>query len=335
LGDRIETLGIPVYVLKMVKGRPGLRAFWKLVSIVRDQKPDLIQGWMYHGNIAATMAAGISARQIAVSWNIRHCIYDLGAEKRMTAFLIRLGARLSFRPVRIVYNSNLSLEQHTAIGYKRERGIVIPNGFDTDVFRPSEKSRRVLREECGLGPDSIIIGLISRYHPMKDHENFLKAAALVTKKHPDVYFLMAGRDIDEGNDEIMGLVRELGLSSRVILLGERNDIHEITAGLDIATSSSWSEAFPNVVGEAMACAVPCVVTDVGDSALIVGDTGRVVPPRDPDALAGGFVDLISIGKEGRKRLGDMARERIKREFSISKLVDRYERVYREIASGGR
>jgi glycosyltransferase involved in cell wall biosynthesis len=251
------------------------------------------------------------------------------AEKKSSAAVIRVGAHLSGRPERILYNSRVSANQHEAIGYRADRRRVIPNGFDCKWFRPDAEARASVRDELGVGEKTPLIGLIGRYHPMKDHANFLTAASLLLKQVSAAHFLLAGVDIDTSNKELSTKISALGLQGRVHLLGERQDIPRLTAALDIASSSSFVEAFSNVIGEAMACGVPCVVTDVGDSAWIVGDTGRVVPPRDPLALCGAWRELLQMGQGPRAALGERARARIVRDFSLDQSVRLYEELYTE------
>lgn len=331
MGRKIQELGIPVHGLDMRIGRPDPISIWQLIRLVRKLKPSLIQGWLYHGNLAAQFVKIFLSEPMPVLWNIRHSIHNLDYEKKTTAWVIRLCAKLSNKPCRILYNSKVSADQHEALGYAPEKRVVIPNGFDTEFFSPFKEARLKIRKELGLSSSSILIGLIGRYHVMKDHSNFIRAAAHLSNSHPDVHFLLAGRDVDINNRELMDLLLDLKLTHKFHLLGERNDINRLTAGLDIASSSSsFGEGFPNVIGEAMACQIPCVVTDVGDSGWIVGDTGRVIPPRDPVALAEAWKKLLDIGLEGRKELGKKARDRIMENFSIKRIVSQYEVLYRSL-----
>jgi glycosyltransferase involved in cell wall biosynthesis len=174
-----------------------------------------------------------------------------------------------------------------------------------------------------------LIGLIARYDPMKDHDNFLKAASFLARDNPSVHFVLVGYKVDKNNKTIMRTINESGHEGHFHLLGERGDIPRIIPALDIVTSSSSSEGFPNTIGEAMACGVPCVVTDVGDSALLVGDTGKVVPPRNPQSLADGWREIIELGNEDQRRLGMAARRRIEKEFTLPAVVARYEEFYQQ------
>ncbi len=333
LGADIGDAGVPLYCLGMRRGVPSSSALWRLAAIVRKVKPDLVQGWMYHGNLAASFAKWPGRRGVPVLWNIRQTVYDLSNEKWLTAAVIRLGARLSQVPAKIIYNARVSAAQHEAMGYAPTKTEVIPNGFDCERFVPSQDARDKLRAELGVPSDGLLIGLVARYHPMKDHATFLRAAACLAARQKDARFVLAGQGVDADNAELRDLLHELGVESQVYLLGERRDIPVLTAALDIATtSSSWGEAFPNVIGEAMSCAVPCAVTDVGDSSWIVGDTGKTVPPDDPEALASTWCDLIHIGPEGRRRLGLAARRRIEEQFALPAIVARYAELYEEVTS---
>ena len=182
----------------------------------------------------------------------------------------------------------------------------------------------------GVPDNTILIGLFGRYHPVKGHEVFLKAAQLLLKKHPHIHFLLGGKEVDNTNYVLNQQIAQLEIGEQIHLLGERQDVHHLTASLDIASSSSYSEGFPNVIGEAMSCGVPCAVTDVGDSARIVGNTGRVVPANNPEALANAWQELIEMGAEGRFKLGSAARSRIIECFSLDLVVTQYETLYETI-----
>lgn len=328
LGDRIEALDVPVYSMGMKPQMPAPTAIWRLIRLVRRLRPDLIQGWMSHGNLAAQLAGAFAPGAGPVLWNVRRSLYSLDHEKFTSKAVIKLGARLSGLPAKILYNSRIGAIQHERFGYHTDKTLVIPNGFDTELFVPSTEARNVVRLELDISENGILIGLVGRYSPMKDHANFLRAAALLLRSHPDVHFVLSGRGVVWENHALGELIRELGIAEQVRLLGERADIPRLMAALDIASSSSaYDEGFPNVVGEAMSCGVPCVVTDVGDSAWVVGETGRVVPPRSSEALCAAWRELVEMGTAARRELGMRARQRIKDQFSIEKIVQQYEKVY--------
>ncbi|RCJ24481.1 glycoside hydrolase [Nostoc sp. ATCC 43529] len=329
-GDRIADLGIPVYTIGMKPGTLKLINIWRMIHIVRQLKPDLIQGWMYHGNLAAQFVRLFIFRQVPVFWNIRHSLHSLELEKPRTTIIIKLCARFSHLPKKIIYNSQNSSKQHEKIGYCLEKTCVIHNGFETEKFTPSTEARLSVRSELNTPENALLIGLIGRYHPIKDHFNFIQAAALLIKTYSNVQFVLVGNQVDWENKILSEQIHQLGLVKHIRLLGERHDVPRLTAALDIASSSSSGEGFPNVIGEAMSCGVPCVVTDVGDSAWIVGDTGKVVPPKNSEALANAWQALINIGKEGRESLGKAARARVIKCFSLDSIVAEYEALYDNI-----
>lgn len=327
-GDYLDALGVPIYSLDLRQGEISAAALWRLSRLIRQLKPDVIQGWMYHGNLAGYLARLLSRRRVPLFWNIRHSLASIGNETSKTANVIRAGAWLSQRADVIIYNARTSAAQHHAAGYAAARTVVIPNGFDCNVFRPSDDARDRLRAACGLDSSTPLIGLVARFHPMKDHAGFCAAAAQLKTQYPAVRYILAGPDIDAENDALMAMIRAAGLGECMFALGDRHDIADVIAGLDVATScSAYGEAFSNAIGEAMACAVPCVVTDVGDSAWIVGDTGIVVPPRDAAALTRAWRTMLDEGAEGRRRRGAASRERIRLHFSIRHIAQQYIDLY--------
>jgi len=332
VGPRIRALGIPVEALEIRRVPRLPAAVLALHRAAGCTSTDVVVGWMYHGNLAASLGASL-ARSAPVIWNIRHSVYDLADEKPSTAWLIRLGARLSGGPGAIVYNSHVAREQHERLGYASARGVVIPNGFDTDSFAPDSRARAEVRAELRLPPNALLMGMVARLHPMKDHVGLLRAFATVRERVPGAHLLLAGRDVVASNPQLAAALRELGLGGAVHLLGERADMPRLAASLDVALSSSFSEGMPNTVGEAMACGVPCVVTDVGDSALLVGRTGVAVPPRDSQAFAAACTGLLEGSEQKRRELGNQARCRIADHFSIEAIARRFQAVFTAVAAG--
>jgi glycosyltransferase involved in cell wall biosynthesis len=263
-------------------------------------------------------------------WSIHYSVGTLSSEKKLTAAVIRMCAPLSKLADHVIFVSQASRNQHEPLRYRLNKSCVIPNGIDVTKFVPSPESRASVRAELGLPADALLIGVMGRCHPMKDHENFLRAAALVSRKYPKIHFLLAGSGVDSQNRKLSSCVRELGLSHQTHLLGERSDIPRLAASLDVFCLPSYGESFPNVIGEAMSCQVPCVVTDVGDAAWIVGNTGRVVQPRDPGAMADALVELIELGQVARKSLGHAARARVIERFTLASVVVRYETLYETV-----
>jgi glycosyltransferase involved in cell wall biosynthesis len=327
-GGQLEAAGCTVKALGMRKFSP--HRLLAAVPHARAWQPDIIQGWMYHGNLAATFLQRFVLPQPRMLWNIRHSLSDLRNEKPATRLVIRIGALLSRRPVQIIYNSRTSAQQHAALGYCSESSHVMHNGFATDVFRPDPAAYRSVRHELDIPQGGLIAGMIGRYHPTKDHANLIAAAGLI--RDENTWFVLVGREVDAHNAGLISLIRAHNLESRVRLLGERNDTPRLNAAFDVAVSASRGEGFPNAVGEAMACGIPCVVTDVGDSGFLVGETGIVVPPGDSAALAQGIRIFLEANAEKRREMGVSARSRIVDTFSLYSVVRSYERLLTESAA---
>ena len=324
----IRGLGVPVHSLAMSPGKPSLGALIRLARTVRRLQPDVLVGWMYHGDLAASLAKLMLLRRVPVIWNVRQSLYSLSFEKRGSAAVIRLLARLSRFADCIAYNSEISARQHEEIGYRKDRSVFIANGYNTAAFGPSDEAKQSVRAELGLPENALLVGRFGRFAAMKDFGCFIDAAALVRQSIPDVHFVLVGTRVDTRNEELMDHIARSGLSASMHVLGERSDMPRITASLDVACSSSaYGEGFPNVIGEAMSCAVPCVATDVGDSAWVIGKTGRIVPAKSPQDLSEGLLSVLTMGNDERKALGEAARNRVMESFSLTSVVRRYEELY--------
>lgn len=326
LEQKIAALGVEVHSLGVRPGRPTPAALLRLLRKLRALQPDLVCGWEVHGNVAVACASYFHPGTPTV-WNICNSLGDLSTEKPVTRALIRGLARVSHRPRRIIYNSLVSARQHEAIGYRASRTVYIPNGFDGDVFRPDPAARTDVRRELALDPDTPLVGLIARCHPVKDHPTFLRAVRRVAELHPQAHFLLAGGGVVRSNPALLSLVRDLGLENRVSLLGERQDIPRLLAALDVACLSSLAESSPVVIGEALACGVPCVVTDVGDLAAVVGEFGRLVPRRNPEAFAAAVDELLRMPAAGRQDLGARARRQVRECHDLDRIAAAFDDVH--------
>jgi len=330
IGSEMDRLGVPVYSLEIRSIASSITGGLQLRRLLQKYKPDIVQGWMPHGNAAATLTVECLRNSPGLVWGVRQSLYDLKYEKPSTARLIRLNAILSRRTDLIIYNSRVARDHHEALGYRASRSAVIHNGFDTDTFAPSEESRRLVRKELGICNNEPIVGIVGRYHPMKDHRSFVIAAVDVWQRHRNCRFVMVGAEITWENIELATLLRNAGISHITRLLGARDDVARINAAFDVAVSSSFTESFPNVIGEAMSCGVPCVATDVGDSAMLVNNTGYVVPARNPRALSEAINRLLDLTKEDRRALGLSARLRICNDFSLERVSTSYSSHYLSI-----
>lgn len=329
IGEQIKALGIAIDELAGRGRFSAPRVTLAATRIAREFCPDIIQGWMYDGNLAAWWMAKRCKGRLA--WNIRHSIANIAREPLDLQLSIRLGAWFSGRPDVIIYNSHTAADQHHALGYSSAHTRILPNGFDTSVFKPDAEARARIRAELGIPADAWLIGMIARYHPMKDHTNFIQAAGEVLKTIPDVHFLLAGSGMTPDNKVIVDAARQTGITVRLHLLGERRDVPAITAALDVAVSSSaWGEGFSNVLGEAMACGVPCVATDVGDARQLLGNAQVVVPPQQKDQLSEAILKIYQLGVDDRRALGDKARTRIIENWTLEQVSRNYLRLYEEL-----
>jgi len=327
VGEKISAYGIPVHALNMPSGRVTIRGLTKLYKLIREINPAALQTWMYHADLIGVLFGKLTCIR-RICWNIRCSNMDLARYRLTTRITVKLCAMLSTLPDVIITNSREGKNYHRRLGYRGKRWQVIPNGFDLRKFKPDGQARARLAKELGVDDKRVLafIGYIARFDAMKDHPTFFDAASRLLRERRNVHFVLAGQQIDWKNRELTERIPK-DFYGNFHLLGERDDIERISAGLDIASSVSTGEGFSNVIGEAMACEVPCVVTDVGDSALIVGDTGLVVRPRDSEGLSSAWKQLLDLGRDARAELGRAARERISNCFDISKVVERYEEVY--------
>ena len=330
MADKIEALGVRVTALKMRRGVPDPRVLVRLVKLFRQESPNLVQTWMYHSDLLGGLAARFAG--IPVIWNIRHSNLDKGVNKRMTILTARLCATLSgIIPRRIVCNSETARKVHARLGYRDERFVVIPNGFNTDLFRPDPIARHEVRRELDVADDVLIFGLVARFDPQKDHRNFIRAAARFANSGIKARFVLCGDGIDHDNATLMSWIYDSEHSDSFTLLGRRSDVSRITAAFDVVVSSSCGEGFSNAIGEAMSCGIPCVVTDVGESAAVVADTGIVVLHGNPEALANAFLEMAHYEEDVRRELGAKARDRVIQLYSLPAVVRCYDKLYLELA----
>lgn len=330
IGKKIEKLGISVKALDMKRGVPDPRYVFRLATILKKEKLDIVQTWMYHADLIGGLAAKL-VRNIPIVWNIRHSNLDPEGNKKTTILTAKACAKLSKTiPKKIICCSEASFKVHSELGYEEEKMIVIPNGFDLDAFKPDAEARYSVKRELRIPDDAAIIGMVARFDPQKDHKNLINAAGLLCRSNKNIHFILCGYGITNDNKQLAKWIQEHNLQVNFHLLGRRADMARITTAFDIASSSSYGEGFSNVVGEAMSCEVPCVVTNVGDSAYIVGDTGIVIPPKNPLAMAKAWEKLIKLPAEERKILGKLARKRIEDNFEINFVVNQYEALYSQL-----
>ena len=326
----MRAVGAVVDELNLLGGVPVVTGSFQLAQLARRFQPQLVHGWLYHGNLGAALACAAVPGRAPLIWGIRQSLPTLAGENAFARAAIYLNKTLSGQPDCLLFNSHTSLEQHRAFGFDMRQAKHLPNGFDTERFAPRATDRACLRAQWGADQADLLFGLVARHHPVKDHACFLQAARRVLDERPQARFVMAGTGVDPGNTALAQQVADSGLGDRVHLLGERRDVPAVLAALDVFVSASRAEAFSNAVGEAMACALPCVVTAVGDSAQVVGDTGLVVPPAQPEALAAAMLRLADLGTSGRAAWGARARARIESNFSLDAVAAQHAELYREL-----
>jgi glycosyltransferase involved in cell wall biosynthesis len=327
IGAQLETSGASVDTLGLDRAAGWLPALPRLRALVRKRRPDLIQGWLNHGNLAALAGKILAGTGAPAVWNVRQSLLGMQFEKWQTRQVIRINARLSRRTAAILYNSAAGARDHEAIGYAPDKTVLVPNGFDLDRFRPQPDRRAEIRRSLGIGDDELLIGLVARFDPWKNHAAFFAAASAILARAPASRFLLAGDGMVADNPALRALIRDPLVLERSLLLGGRSDMPALNAALDIACNVSHGEGFPNAIGEAMASGVPCMVTAAGDMPAIVGETGVVASSSDPRDIADAVLALIDQGTEGRNLMGRAARERIAARFSLPTIVARYEAIY--------
>lgn len=328
-GARVRSLGLSA-------ARPTPIALMRLAAIVREEKPDVVQSWLYYANAAATLVRPLAGGRWPLAWNLRQTVESLDAEGRALRLAFRLNRWLSRRPEVVVSNSSRALDDHRRMGFRPRREVVIPNGLDLAGLAHGRAARTAARRAIGLRENDLAVGIAGRDHPHKDHLGFMEAMALVDRSLPPadgerLRMVMIGRGVARDHARIPAAIERLGLGGRVLLLGQRLDLPSLYAAFDcFVSSSSTMEAFPNVVAEAMAAQVPVVATDVGECREIVGDAGRVVPPRDPAALAGAISSMLLLDQATRSQLGELGRARVQERYDMRQIARRYEQLWREL-----
>lgn len=321
--------GVKIHSLDK-KGRWDIIGFiWRLIIFIYYQRPDVLHGYLGTSNIITVLLKPLFPR-IRMVWGVRASNMDLSRYDWLARLSYRIECWLSRFADKIIVNSFAGRNYALMKGFPGNKMIVIPNGIDTERFYPDSNARRRVRLDWGMTEKEVVFGLVGRLDPMKDHPTFLRAAALLTREIGGVYFVCVGGGPDEYCRELQTLARTLGITDRLIWAGARMDMTAVYNALDILSSSSYGEGFPNVIGEAMSCGVPCVVTDVGDSACIVGNTGVVVPARSPEELAEGFKVMLERLKGNRKSISEEVRKRIIMEFGLEVLVQKTSKAISEL-----
>lgn len=322
-GDLLKKEGIPISCLRMNSSFYSLINILKLRSVLLLYNPDIVQGWLYHGNLAATISRFVMKMKPRVSWNIRNSLESIEGFSRNARLGIFLGGMLSRSTDLIIYNSHRAKNQHESRGFSANCSEVIENGFDTDIWKRDESSRRLIRNSLGVSDAEVIIGFVGRNDPQKDLNTFFVTARKILSLYANIKIVMVGRDLHLAMPEDMP-------AGKISFLGSRSDVPFILSAFDLFCLSSQSEGFPNVIGEAMACSIPCVATDVGDARSIIGDTGWIAQPKNSTDLAEKIIEALSLSAGERYFRGTLARQRIEKFYSLNNAIDRYRSLYDRI-----
>ncbi|HET7254705.1 MAG TPA: glycosyltransferase [Xanthobacteraceae bacterium] len=318
--ERLAAAGVKVVELRFDRLGGAAAGLFKLAKLISDNRPDIVQGWMYHGDLAALVALLMSGRRkhTRLVWSIRCSDMDLRRYGRGLRMVVKACTLLSSWPDLVTANSGAGLKSHLALGYRPRRAEVVANGIDIDEFRPDPAVRQAVRGELGIPQDATLLAHVARVDPMKDHGSFLAAMTEL----PDLFALLVGVGTEN-----------LAAARNVLRLGRRHDVARLFAAADFAVSSSrFGEGFSNALAEGMACGLPAIATDVGDAKLILGDTGLVVPPENPHALAAAIRALATEPAAARAERRRKARARIVEQFAMAHAIQRYGELYASLGA---
>jgi glycosyltransferase involved in cell wall biosynthesis len=334
VADLLAAEGIPIRTLDLRHSGAAISAVPRLRKMVFQTNADLLHGWMYHGNLAASLGGFLDRRQsVPVVWSIHHSVDNISVEKPFTRWIIRLLGKLSRTVAAISYCSRVSADQHEALGFDPSKRVIIPNGIDCEVFRPRMDARQRLHLRFGIPEGRMVIGNVARAHPMKDHSGFVRTLGLLRDSGLDVHGIIVGAGHEDGRAR--QVANELGLADRLTTPGALKDIPELLPGIDaFMLSSAWGEAFPLSAAEAMACGVPVVATNVGDCGWLVGDPDLITPPRDPVGQAMSLRRIFALQPDDRRQLGLQGRHRVIENFSLRKYTEDHLKIY-DAAMAGR
>ena len=300
----------------------------KLNKQIRNKRSDILYGYLDVPNIFALFAGKMT--RVKIAFGLRSSHVDFSLYDWTASIVYRLEALLSHYSDLVIINSKTGFDYHRNNGFAHEKIRVIPNGIDTKRFRPDLQLREKTRLEWGIYEKHFLVGIVGRLDPIKGHATFLQMAAILVREYSQVRFVCVGDGTKTNKAEIRTAANGLGLGSDLVWAGNRTDMPAVYSALDVLVSASYGEGFSNMICEAMSCEVPSVVTDVGDSAIIVGKTGKVVAPKDPQRMAGAVLELLMMSNDERANLGCQARKRIKSNYSLEKMVSSTENLFTEL-----
>lgn len=334
-GPLFKDKGIKVIALSIGSEANLLAGFLKLVKLIRTEKPDIVQTWMYHADFFGGLAAVLAGKRNCLFWNIRHSDLSIKANGVRLVLLAKLLAFLShFLPQVVFCCSHVAKESHQSIGYDKDKIHIISNGFNTQKFTPSHKSKAHSRTALGIPSTAFVIGMVARFNIQKNHETLVSAFQLVRNEFNNVHLLLVGSGNEERQQKVELMIADSKLQNQVTFIPREDDIVKIYRLIDLhVLSSSFGEGFPNVLGEAMACGVPCVATDVGDSKIIIGETGWITPPRDVISFASNVLEAITEFYDKPLQWGQRkkaCRQRVINYFEIDHMYRSYQHNWQSI-----
>ena len=323
----LNKLGVKVYYLNM--SFFSIYKFFFLIKIINSLKPNIVQTWLVHADFLGGIAARLAGIRNII-WNVRYSNIEIGKSKLTTILILRILSKLSYIiPLFIIIVSKRAKKIYEKKGYDKKKLKFIPNGYDLSILKVNKIKKKYFKKKFNIKKQIPIIGNVARYDPQKDHLNLLNALSLIRSKNIDFFCILVGSNINQNNIDLVSKIKKLRLSNFVRLLGRNDNIPKVMNGLDIhVLSSCYGEGFPNVIAESMACGTPCITTDVGDAAFIVGKTGWVVPPKNSIKLSKAIenaIDEMDTAKWSKRC--NKARLAIKEKFSINKMLKSYNKVW--------
>lgn len=327
IGPQLQQQGVSVYNLGMTSIVSLPLIFIKIRTLLKKTDPDVVQTWMYHADLLGGLAAKISGVKNII-WGIRNSEIDSNSgliKKSIRKSCAKLSRSI---PSTIVCVAHKAKDVHARVGYDQSKMQVIPNGFDLDKFIPDKSKRLALRSQIGIQGEDLVIGTVGRFTPAKNHLNFIRACLILLNKGYDFKVLMCGRDVELKNPEIFDLFADNNYSSQFIFLGEVSDTSSFYNAIDVFCLCSYTEGFPNVLGEAMATEKVCLTTDAGDAQLILDNCGFNIESNNHIDIARAIEDNILKGsKIELKNIATEARTIIQAKYSLDKIVSEFEKLY--------
>ena len=336
-GEMFIRMGIPFLCLDMGHGLSTIAGIRRLARWMRYLSPTVVMSWLYHADLMTTMAWKWAGSPGALTWNLRCSVIDYRSYGRSIRLLQGCLAKLSSMPSMVVGNSLAGIHCHRELGYHPKRWRLMPNGFDLDRYRPDLQARVEWRGRWGVEEDAVLAVMVARVDPMKDHWGLLTAFVRAAQRVSNFYLVLIGQGTERDGNLMRDVLPHLdpSIARRILTLGRRDDVHRILPACDLAVLSSTSEGFPNVIGEAMSCGLPCVATNVGDVSMIIGATGEIVPASNPEKLSDAMIRMAELPLAGRRRLGLKARASIDKRFGLPAIVDNYHTLFQEMTENVR